>query len=247
MALSAFVALLAVQSQPKVETIRIGGVERTYIVYAPSRPTPHPRLVFGFHGHGGNMRQAARSFHMQSEMPEAVVVYMQGLPTKGLNDPDGTRNGWQQNSGQYEDRDLKFFDAVFEKVVGEYGVDKTKVYSMGHSNGGRFSYLLWKERPKLFTAFGPSGSPSFLEGLPARPFIHFAGEKDPLVPFLGQRLSCQRQMKINGCETAPSYTKGYLKFYKGKDGNDAATYFHPGGHEYPKDAPRLIAEFFLAH
>jgi SAM-dependent methyltransferase len=59
----------------------------------------HPNLAplfFAFHGHGGNMRQADRSFSYQAQWPEAVIVYPQGLPTPGqLTDPEGKRNGWR--------------------------------------------------------------------------------------------------------------------------------------------------------
>lgn len=47
-------------------------------------------------GHHGGSRQASRSFQMHSEWPEAIVVYMQGLPTPGQwTDPDGKKPGWQ--------------------------------------------------------------------------------------------------------------------------------------------------------
>ncbi|MGE3128153.1 MAG: PHB depolymerase family esterase [Fimbriimonadaceae bacterium] len=239
--------LLVLLAGPQVEKIDVAGLERSYLVFAPNTQTKAPPLVFGFHGHGGNMRQASRSFRMHEEMPEAVVVYMDGLPTAGKTDPEGKKQGWQQNSGTYDDRDLRFFDAVYSAVTKKYGIDASKVYSMGHSNGGRFTYLLWKERADKFAAFGPSGSPSFLEELAPKPVFHVAGEKDPVVAFLGQRLSVQRQMRTNGCDSTPSSVDGYVKTYKGKDGADVAAYFHPGGHEFPRDVPGLLAEFFRAH
>lgn len=237
--------LAAAAVQAKVETIAVDGLQRTYTVYAPSQPgTGKPPLVFGFHGHGGNMRNAARSFRMHQEMPEAVVVYMQGLPTPTPNDPEGRRNGWQIRAGGSGDRDLKFFDAVFAVVAPAYGVDKSRVFAMGHSNGGRFTYLLWAERGGAFRAFGPSGAPWHGNGLEPKPFFHVAGEKDPLVSFLGQRTSVQRQMARQGCPKEPAKTDGWLKTYPGKDGNDVLTYFHPGGHEFPREVPGLLATFF---
>lgn len=240
-------ALVALQS-PRVETFEVEGLKRQALVYTPSKDAPGaPPLVFGFHGHGGNMRQAARSFRMHEEMPEAVVVYMQGIPTATPNDPEGKRNGWQVRKGAYEDRDLKFFDSVYAWALGELGADKARVYSMGHSNGGRFTYLLWQERGGAFAAFGPSGSPAFLAALPPKPFFHVAGEQDRVVSFAHQRLTVERQMKANGCEARPYRTDGHAKYYRGNGGNEAATYFHPGGHEYPREAPRLLAAFFRAH
>lgn len=46
----------------------VDGVTRTALVYAPpSAKTNATPLVFVFHGHGGNARQAARSFHIDRE------------------------------------------------------------------------------------------------------------------------------------------------------------------------------------
>src|ERR1700679_76467 len=62
----------------------VDGVARTALVYIPAaaKTTPAP-LVFVFHGHGGNARQVARGFRIDQEWPEAISVYMQGLPTPG--------------------------------------------------------------------------------------------------------------------------------------------------------------------
>lgn len=86
-------------------------VVRQALVYAPGRATGGASpVVFAFHGHGGTMVQAARSFRLHTLWPEAVVVYPQGLPTVGaLTDPEGKRPGWQRSPGDYGDRDLKFF------------------------------------------------------------------------------------------------------------------------------------------
>jgi polyhydroxybutyrate depolymerase len=109
------------QAEPESREWTIDGVQREAIIYRPSK-TPAAEgeaarkgapVVFGFHGHGGNARQAARSFRLHEEWPEAIVVYMQGVPTPGrLTDPEGKLNGWQHDPGDHDDRDLKFFDAV---------------------------------------------------------------------------------------------------------------------------------------
>jgi polyhydroxybutyrate depolymerase len=190
------------------------------------------------------MKSAARSFRMHEEMPEAVVVYMQGLPTVTPNDPEGRRNGWQGRADTNGDRDLKFFDAVLASLTSRYGVDTSRVFALGHSNGGRFTYLLWAERGEVFRAFGPSGSGSVGLELVPRPFFHVAGEKDPIVAFSKQRQSVVSQLERQGCPSDPAGKRGFAWYYKGVGGNDAVTYFHPGGHEYPKEVPPLLAKFF---
>src|SRR5437773_15905 len=74
-------------------TWKIDGVERTALLYIPSAAsTTKSPVIFAFHGHGGTMRFAARKFGYQRLWPEAVIVYMQGLPTPGaLTDPQGLK------------------------------------------------------------------------------------------------------------------------------------------------------------
>ncbi len=123
---------------------------REALVYLPKQKTAGGSpVVFGFHGHGGNMQNAERSFGFEKLWPEAIVVYMQGLPTPGqLTDPEGQRNGWQHDAEQKGGRDLKFFDAVLKTLREKHEIDKNRIYASGHSNGGGFSYLLWTDARK---------------------------------------------------------------------------------------------------
>jgi polyhydroxybutyrate depolymerase len=156
----------------------IEGVTRQALVAVPdsAKQVPSP-LVFVFHGHGGNMRQVARSFRIHELWDQAIVVYMQGLNTPGqLTDPEGKRPGWQKEKGDQKDRDLQFFDEVLESLKQDCKVDEKRVFSTGHSNGGGFTYLLWSERPDVFAAFAPSGSAALKvkNNLKPRPMLHIA-------------------------------------------------------------------------
>lgn len=139
---------------------KVSGLLREALICAPAAAkTNASPLVFAFHGHGGSMNNAARSFHIETLWPEAIVVYMQGVNTPGrLTDPEGKKPGWQNRSGDHDDRDLKFFDAVLTGLKKEYKVDAKRIYSTGHSNGGAFTYLLALERGELFAAFAPSSA-----------------------------------------------------------------------------------------
>ena len=159
----------------------VDGVERTALVYVPAaaKTSPVP-LVFVFHGHGGTARQVAYSFAMDKYWPEAISVYMQGLPTPGqLIDPEGKLSGWQKSEGDQGDRDLKFFDAVLARMERDYQVDGKRIYATGHSNGGGFTYLLWLARGDVFAAVAPSSAVAkYVRQLKPKPVMHLAGQND---------------------------------------------------------------------
>lgn len=228
-------------------TWTLEGEERFALLHVPREAarTDAP-VVFAFHGHGGSARQAARSFRMHAEWPEAIVVYMQGLPTPGrLVDPEGKRNGWQNRAGVLGDRDLKFFDAVLATLKAEYRIDARRIYAMGHSNGGGFTYLLWRERPDVFAAFAPSGAFTLqAANLAPRPVMHIAGRKDELVKFEWQQRTIDAVRKLNGCAGEGEPWGRDCTLYPSKSGTPLVTMIYNGSHRYPAEAPALIAKFF---
>jgi polyhydroxybutyrate depolymerase len=174
---------------------------------------------------------------------------MQGVPTPGrLTDPEGKRNGWQHDAGDHDDRDLKFFDAVFKTLKDEHKIDENRVYATGHSNGGAFTYLLWAQRPDVFAAMAPSAASSrSIRSLKPKPAMHIAGENDQLVRFAVQELAMQAVRRINGCqETGESWAED-CTLYPSATGTPFVTFIHAGGHKYPAQAPPLIVRFFKEH
>jgi polyhydroxybutyrate depolymerase len=225
----------------------IDGLEREAQFYLPAiRAEGGAPVVFGFHGHGGSMQNAARSFRIHELWPEALVVYMQGVPTPGrLTDPEGKRNGWQHDAGDHDDRDLKFFDAVLKTLKDEHRIDESRVYATGHSNGGAFTYLLWAQRPDVFAAMAPSAASSrSVRSLKPKPAIHIAGENDQLVRFAVQQLAMQAVRRINGSQETGEKWAEVCTLYPSATGAPFVTFIHDGGHKYPAEAPALIVRFF---
>ncbi len=237
-------------ADPEPRKWRIDEVEREALIAAPdSASTKAAPLVFVFHGHGGTMRNAARSFRIHDEWPDAIVVYMQGLKTPGqITDPQGLRSGWQMGPGDQGDRDLKFFDQVLESMKKEFKVDDKRIYSTGHSNGGSFTYILWNERPNIFAAFAPSGAAALkLRGtLKPKPMLHMAGENDPLVKYAWQKMMIESVKQMNKCGEGKPWEKSCTEFPSTID-SPVATFITAGGHEFPKEAPALIVKFFKQH
>lgn len=239
--------LLLVGQTADIQTFDVNGTKREALVCRPARTDQSTPLVFVFHGHSGNMRNARRSMPVDQLWPEALVIYPQGLPTPGMTDPEGKYNGWQQNVGQQGDRDLAFFDVMLKSFRGRF--NPKKVYSMGHSNGGRMSYLLWQERGEQLAAIGPSGAPGML-GLRRAPKISVfavAGESDPIVPFRGQQATINGVRRILGTDPTKATKDGYTTIEPGPNGIELGTYIFPGGHAIPRPAVEQIVALFKRH
>lgn len=233
--------------QARFETIEFqqDGMTRFATLYKPANVRAGCPVVFVFHGHGGNARQARRAFPVHELWPEAAVIYGQGVPTVGRTDLKGERNGWQKNIAELGNRDLKYFDTVWAEVKKRVTIEPRRVFAMGHSNGGRFTYLVWSQRGDLFAGFSPSATPiqGLEKGMPRKPAFVVAGKKDELVPFyrqeqsigiLRQRLSVGANPKVDGL----------ISTYTAKDGIELCTYIYDGPHKYPDAAFGPTIEFF---
>ena len=236
--------------QPARREWTVDGVVREALVYAPAKAkTEATPLVFAFHGHGGTMNHAARSFAYHTQWPDAIVVYPQGLHTPGqLTDPEGKKPGWQSGPGVQGDRDLKFFDAILESMQHDLKVDAKRIYATGHSNGGGFTYLLWAARGDRFAAVAPcaAAAPKVMSLLKPKPALHLAGEKDPLVKYEWQQQTMAVVRKLNECGEGQPWEK-FCTLYPSKIDAPVVTFIHPGGHQFPADAPATIVKFFKEH
>jgi polyhydroxybutyrate depolymerase len=225
----------------------VNGAERTSLVARPSQPGSNPITVFVFHGHGGNSLNAARTFRIHENWPEALVLYPQGLPTVGqVTDPQGRLPGWQHAPGGEGDRDLKFVDAMLQWAGEQYGVEPSRTFAAGHSNGGSMVYTLWAARADRFAAFAPSSS-VFPQDLVSRakpkPAFIIAGEQDALVPFAAQERSLQSVLRLNRADRAGAPWDGGAVRHASAAAADVIAYIHPGGHPMPGDSGVLITRF----
>src|SRR4051812_4639660 len=116
------VLLCPLLSWPPAEeriSLEVDGTKREALVVVNSKPAPAKGspLIFAFHGHGGTARRAIRNFEIHELWPEAIVVYPQGIEgVKGITDAEGVKIGWQKSPGEFNDRDVKFFDALLKEV-----------------------------------------------------------------------------------------------------------------------------------
>ena len=229
----------------------VDGVKRTALVRVPVGASGPLAVVFGWHGHGGRSTHSARHWGYSEIDTASILVFPQGLPTVSpLVDKEGRMPGWQTSVTSEGGRDIKLFDTILADLKKQHAVDDRRIYSMGHSNGAAFSYLLWQARPEVLAAIGSVAGSLRADGKPTTslPVIHVAGEKDPLVKFAWQQATFAAVKRFNGCteEGKPWAKEGVLEatIYASSKGAPLVTAIHGGGHEYAKGSTELIVRFF---
>ena len=237
--------------------LTVNGVARTGFIYTPpsAKETPAP-VIFVWHAHGGTAQNAARSFAMYQHMPEAISVYLQGLNTPDqLSDLEGKNSTWQHVAGIERDRDLDLFDVTLAHLKEHYKVDSQRIFSTGHSSGGSFTYLLWQTRPDVFCAIAPSAGAiaiiatanPFSPGATPKPkpCMHLADTQDLQVKYEWQQLAIAKVKEINQCSAEGTPWDKECTLFPSKVGAPFIAFIKEGGtHNFPAEAPALIAKFF---
>jgi polyhydroxybutyrate depolymerase len=230
-------------------TWKVDGVPREALVFRPAGAAAKAPVLLVFHGHEGTMRGASESLDFHHAWPRAIVVYLQGLPTPSGGDPKGLRSGWQTESGQLGDRDLKFVDAVLATLHEKFSVDDSRIYAMGFSNGAFFTYLLWEQRPKIFAAFAPSAGkvfPAVHLTVPKPAFI-IAGDADDRIGAGPRDEAIKIVRGLDGATGTGNSCGEGCTFYPAPKGNGVRVLIFHGGHEFPSNTSPAVVAFFKNH
>lgn len=185
-----FLAALDAAAAMREFTVRVGGVERSYLLYVPEgkRAAKWPLLVL-MHGGGGGARQAARSYGMNdvADRHRFLVAYPNGSGRRA-----DILLTWNAGNccGYAKDRsvdDVKFIRAMVEQIDRDFGIDRSRVYATGMSNGGMMAHRLGCEAADLFAAIAPVAGALNLACKPtdAVAVMIFHGTADEHVPYDG--------------------------------------------------------------
>lgn len=195
------------------DTVTVGGRVRQYY-YSPADTAstqPAPLVIF-LHGGAGNARGAAARYAFSEAARGAIVVY-----------PEGIDHHWADGRDFFHDADdVAFVRALLARLESRWRVDRSRVFAVGHSNGGIMAYTLACRLPGAFAGVGTVGAALPKNDLPRCPsaqpvsVIAIHGSEDPLVPYdgggqhgllIGAEQNATFWARADGCESVPARTE----------------------------------------
>ncbi|MCI6509473.1 MAG: alpha/beta hydrolase-fold protein [Prevotella sp.] len=203
--------------------------DRNYQIYVPEgiENTTNLKLLFTLHGRGNSYKfteNGVPNFTDQADADQDVIIVS----------PQGTNHVWnaytdKSNQTQINEynKDFQFLKSIILALTktgaenptyngnGQVTIDRTKVFTVGFSNGGMMSYALVTNHPDVFAAGGS------VSGLPVNqyalhksnghpvPFIHFQGKNDGYVRYEQSAQHIKNWVAYNGCGNATATTGTY--------------------------------------
>ena len=181
------------------DSIRLDGRTRTYWLYAPPMPPPAPGLLLVLHGGGGDAERIRlltdRRAEEEADRHGFLVVYPDGFD-HGWN---GCGRSWPQRANVDNVDDVRFLRVLVNRIVESRGVDPSRVWALGFSNGGHLALRLALEAPDDFRAVAAVAASLPTEeeldcvpsGRPASVMI-INGTADPINPYDGGEVRTEK-------------------------------------------------------
>lgn len=173
-------------------SIKVGDINRDYIVVVPDNVRPDAPLWMVLHGassSAAHMRfMTGYQFEQLAAREGFVVVY-----------PDAYKGSWHDGriATKYASRaegidDVRFLETLADAVITKHGLDPKRVYGFGYSNGGHMLFKMAAQSPRTFAAIvvtaaslsTPESTDCISFSIPL-PVMLVEGTKDALNPYSG--------------------------------------------------------------
>ena len=198
--------------------ITVDGRERTYRAVVPRDLPPKAPLLIVFHGSNQDsqgMREATGyGFDRLAEKEGFIAVY-----------PDGYGGNWNdcRTAAEYPARSENIDDnglvrGLIARFRDTHGIDPSRVFAAGYSNGGQMVFRLAAEMPNRFAGLAavaatqptPDNFACEASGRPV-PMLLVNGTADPIVPYNGGVVSLfgfkPRGTALSAPETARHFAR----------------------------------------
>lgn len=175
-------------AQLSTQNLDVNGDARTYLEYLPAGfdATVSLPLVLSFHGGGGSAQEQLEIADLRNRADEEgfVLVYPNAIP-----DPnDGGNTNWQVVvSGTLPftepnpHSDIDFIEALIDELAYTRNINPERVYAMGYSNGGGFTFDLACRLNHKITGIGVVARTMYAESFSSCNVVH----PTPVVTILG--------------------------------------------------------------
>ena len=172
------------------------GLRREFFLYIPqSIGSKNNPVIFNFHGYSGQAQQFFNYTDLVeiSETNGIILVYPQGALLNGVTHWNAAPNGNISTLNKSSVDDLGFFNAMLEEINQDDLIDLKRVYAIGYSNGGFFSYFLACNTDNVLAAIGDVAGTMLVDTYntcnPSNPIpvLNIHGTYDGVVPYNGNQ------------------------------------------------------------
>lgn len=236
---------------------RIGN--REYAVYIPAGAGPFS-LIIGLHGGFGTIQGFDSNTQISTKgVRKGYVVAI----------PQGTGKSWNVGdccglASQLSVDDIGFLLSIINDVSSIANINKSRVFLMGHSNGGELAYRFASEHPEITAGAGVQ-STSLGIYIPNKPanILHIHGTADTNVMYNGGISPNSGQQNISVSETIGRWVSPLTNSvmthkiklnnvsedsYAGSDGHTVKLWTVEGGtHAWMDFSTDSILDFFTLH
>jgi len=187
---------------------RAGGRERSYRVYVPAGAGTNPPLLVALHGGLSSARtlESRSGLNAAADRAGFVVVYPSGEGALGMLQHWNAGHCCGPAARRGRD-DVGFVRRVIEDAIPRFGIDPSRVFLTGFSNGGMLAWRVAAEHPDLVTAVAPISATAFDASETGAgtgvPLILFHGAADPRIPASDVEASLSAWAAASGCRPEP--------------------------------------------
>jgi len=170
--------ILPLPAQTGGGTFTISGRSETAIqVVVPSPLPANAPLVISFHSTGGDELEGIADFQLDVNAPKYGFVaispragYRNGVYPGDVDHQAGsTGSNWNMAvADPTQNEDLRYVSALIASAHAAYGVDTTRVYTLGYSNGAFMSYFVAASLPDRISGFGENSGGWTTDACPTR-------------------------------------------------------------------------------
>lgn len=206
----------AVASSFMHETIKVDGVQRSYVVKLPDgyqQGAEYP-LIIGLHGSSSTWKKfnngtTKHTLERQANLHQMVLIL-----------PQGKDNHWndgrtQSLNGKQAYDDVKFISRLIDKAIKKYQVDDKKVFVTGMSNGGFMAIRLAQSLSIKIKAIAAVAAQMSVKNKnltmeTSTSMMLINGTQDPIIPFNGGPVKLFKFSKNRGSVLSSQQTVDYF-------------------------------------